>query len=945
MEFLRQIASLYLERERELLPDACFVFPNRRSSLFFQKYLGEAAGMPLLSPAVTTVNALFADLSDRVPADRIRTLYLLYGIYAEETGDRRETLDSFLTWGDMLLGDFSDVDKYLADPERLFSNIRDLRELDAGYDFLEESQREAVRQFWGSLAFGAHSASAGEASFRALWQVLPSVYRRINAVLADRGEAYEGALYRSVAEGLADPQHPVHAKLARYRRYVFVGLNALTACERKLLEHLQREDMADFYWDFFGQAVRDPENRASWLMQENVSRFPSRYSLPEKPEDFRWPEIRVVGVPSLVGQAKYAGRILAEEMPEDTDFFRTAVVLPKEEALDPLLESLPARVRKVNVTMGYPVRNSTVYTYLRALSALVEKKRVRRGGPEYYHATVTDLLDHPFLRNSEYAGRLRRAIAANNLIYVPVAFFESEQWPGPLFRDLPDTGGEDRAAAARRLADYLSRMLETVAEKAAPAEREFLYQVHTVLVRLRDLDVPLETRTWLRVLRQLCAGLSIPYRGEPLAGLQVMGPLETRALDFDRIILLSANEGVFPAQQSSRSLIPYNLRRGYGLPTYEHQDAMQAYYFYRMIGRASRVWILYDQRTDGLQTGEESRFVKQLRYQYRVPLQCASLESRIRLNPEEPLAVAKSAELLKQLRSRSYSASDLNNYLSCPMKFFFSLILPKEEDEVEEKVEAGTFGNIFHYVMERIYRDRRDAPLDAAFFRERCAPDAPEVGRLIAEAFRQELNLQEVSGKNRVIEALIRRGVRQVLEYDCRIPDLVIRRLEYRIPQPDGPAVMLQTPAGAEVRLKGFVDRIDTVGERWRIVDYKTGSSEMQYKAVSEMFDAASDRRPYTAFQLFFYLLLCHRSGLIADVDRTLLGVYSLKDLFRDGVSLLEAGAGELEEFAERLGHLLDEILDPGRPFVRTAAREAFRSPCTYCSYSKYCNAHYVKHL
>lgn len=943
MEFLRQIASLYLDRERELLPDACFVFPNRRSSLFFQKYLGEEAGVPLLSPAVTTVNALFADLSDLVPADRIRTLYLLYGIYSEETGDRSESLDSFLTWGDMLLGDFSDVDKYLADPERLFANIRDLRELDSGYDFLEESQREAVRQFWGSLALGQHSA--GEASFRALWQVLPAVYRRINAVLRSRGEAYEGALYRSVADGLADPEHPLHARLARYRRYVFVGLNALTACERKLLEHLRREDMADFYWDFFGEAVRDPANRASWLIQENVRQFPSRYPLTERPEDFRWPEIRVVGVPSLVGQAKYAGRILEEEMPEDSDFFRTAVVLPKEEALDPLLESLPANVRKVNVTMGYPVRNSTVYTYLRALSALVEKRRVRRDETEYYHATVTDLLGHPFLRDSDYAGHLRRSIAANNLIYVPAGFFESEQWPGPVFRNLPDIRDTDRAAAARRLADYLSQMLEAVAEKADPAEREFLYQVHTVLVRLRDLDIPLETRTWLRVLRQLCAGLSIPYRGEPLAGLQVMGPLETRALDFDRLILLSANEGVFPAQQTTRSLIPYNLRRGYGLPTYEHQDAMQAYYFYRMIGRASRVWILYDQRTDGLQTGEESRFVKQLRYQYRVPVQIASLESRIRLNPEETLSVPKSAGLLDRLRSRSYSASDLNNYLSCPMKFFFSVLLPEEEEEVSEKVEAGTFGNIFHYVMERIYRKWTDASPDEEFFTKMTAPDAPEVGRLIAEAFRKELNLKEVSGKNRVIEALIRRGVTRVLEQDRRIPELVIRRLEYRIPQPDGPEVRVRTPAGAEVRLKGFVDRIDTAGGRWRIVDYKTGSSEMQFKSVEEMFDAASERRPYTAFQLYFYLLLCHRSGLIADVDRTLLGVYSLKDLFRNGVSLMEAGAGELAEFSEKLGHLLDEILDPGRSFVRTPSRDTFRSPCTYCSYSKYCNAHYVKHL
>lgn len=941
MEFLRQVADLYLERERDNLMNACFVFPNRRSSLFFRKYLGQQAAGVLFSPPVTTINALFYELTDRQPIDRIAALLRLYDIYREEAHDEQESLEHFVQWGDMLLNDFSDLDKYRVDAKQLFTNIRDLKKLDAGYDFLSEDQRAAIRQFWGS--FREQSPSSNETSFRKIWQVMYEIYQRFNEDLSADNLGYEGALYREVAEALAVPAHPVHQKLRKHTRYVFVGLNALTACERSLLLYLKQNDLADFYWDYHGDLIRDPHNRASWFMQENLLNFPSRHPLLEEAAGL--PQITVVGIPSLVGQAKYAGRLLEKDL-AGTDLFKTALVLPQEQALDPLLDSLPTCVDKVNVTMGYPLHNSKVQSFFRYLAQLVERCRFDSCKPVFYHRTLMNLLNHPCLtqRFSTEIARIRRQILKNNLIYVPSDLLcegQVEEFV-QLFGAVP-APSEDKVDYTRRVADYFLETLSLLGRAMCPLDQEFLYHLYAVIVRLRDLNLPLELRSWLRVLDQLTAGVSIPYRGEPLAGLQIMGPLETRALDFDNLILFSANEGVFPSQGVSNSFIPYNLRKGFGMPTYEYQDAIQAYYFYRMISRAKRVWLLYDQRTDGLKSGEESRFIKQLRYQYRVPMQERVMETTVHLAPQEEVVVHKTPEILERLCRLPFSASALNNYLRCPLQFFFGKWVEQEE-EVLEDIEAGTFGTLFHRVIQLVYEPMLQNGYDRKAVQAILkAPDM--LNAFILQAFQEELKISSITGKNKIIEALLKRICCRVLETDMK-ENLSLKALEQRC------EVDFPLSDGTVVRLKGFVDRIDQVDGIWRILDYKTGGSSIQYKQVAEMFDPAALERPYTAFQLCFYDLLCRcmqgpegQSPLFTSQDPVQMTVYSVKDLFKGEVPSFLIEATEREEYETELRTLIEKILDPDEPFARSVLADSYKSPCKNCSYTKYCNSHYVKHL
>lgn len=958
MEFLRQVAEIYLERERENLMDACFVFPNRRSSLFFRKYLGQQSGSALFSPPVTTINALFHELSDRLPVDRIKALLMLYQVYRQATQDQEESLEHFLVWGDMLLNDFSDLDKYLVDPKQLFANVRDLKELDSGYEFLSDEQQAAIRQFWSS--FRKQAPSSNETSFRKIWQVLYPIYERFNQELAAQGMGYDGGLYRRVAEQLQDPDSCAVHRLNRFQRYVFVGLNALTACERTLLRYLQKQGKADFYWDYAGDLIQDPQNRASWFMQENLQEFHSRYPLPESDQvPHALPQIRVVGIPSLVGQAKYAGRLLEEQILPQTDdrqsdrLFTTAIVLPQQQALDPLLEALPEAVDKVNVTMGYPLHNSKVQSFFRYLSQLVEKSRFDGKHTLFYHAALLNLLHHPFLsqRFKEEIAQLRAQILKKNLIYVPADLLLStgvEEF-AQMFGNVPPppAGGADtqtKADYAVRVADYLLQTLHRTGQWLTPVDQEFLYYLYSVLVRLRDLKLPLELKSWLRVLDQLTSGVSIPYRGEPLAGLQVMGPLETRALDFENLILLSVNEGIFPSQSVSNSFIPYHLRQGFGLPTYEYQDAIQSYYFYRMISRAKQVWLLYDTRSEGMKTGEESRFIKQLRYQYRLPLQEISLESTVHLVPQPEVVVHKTPAVLERLQQVSFSASLLNTYLTCPLQFFFSIWVPQEQ-EVTEDIEAGTFGTLFHRVIQSVYTPMIGKPFDEQQVKQWLVPNQPVLEAYIAEAFRQELNIHNVTGKNKIIEALLKRVCCRVMEEDLRGRPC-LRYLEERR------VVPFALSDGRIVPLKGFMDRVDQFQGKWRILDYKTGGSSLEFHEVEQMFDATSAKRPYTAFQLYFYDLLCRRGTveepgkpLIDPNQQVILAVYSMKDLFKNQVPMLLVTPDQAQSYAQGLQQLLEEILDPDQPFRRTTQREEFSSPCRYCSYSKYCNSHYVKNL
>ncbi len=938
MVFLQAVAERFAQRGP--LDRVCFVFPNRRSATFFKRYLGKAAGRPVFVPNVLTIDELFAKIAGiQESQQKARLLYILYQEYIKlmpgspETGP--EPFDQFIYWGDILLSDFDDLDKYLVDVRRLLVNLHDLKALSADYSFLEEDQKQAIAAFCNS--FFAGKESGVRQGFAEIWDILYPLYTAFQGALEAQGLAYAGMIYRRVAESLPE----AGTLLPQFDEIVFVGLNALNACEKALLNHLKKEGRADFYWDFAGPMVTDPDNLAGRFLRDNINNYPPKQAFACPALDPQQQYFEVIRVPSAVGQTRKALQIL-QQLQEKGELLhpeQTAVVLPDENLLFPMLGAVPEGIGKVNVTMGYSLSASSGAQIFQLLERLQANARQRNGRWGFYHRDVVDLLEHPYITaaaDPQQISALKLAIREENLIFVPA---ERLAAPGGIcatvFQAIPRTDA---------IPAWLKAILEQVQPGQRPLEREFLYHYHEAVCELEGMGLPLETlepRTWYRLLAQYIALVKIPFEGEPLSGLQIMGPLETRALDFDTVIMLSVGEGIFPSRSVSASFIPFNLRLGFGLPTYEQQDAMWSYYFYRGICRARRIYLLYDSRTEGLQSGEESRFIKQLRYLYEVPLveKVATYALSSKGGQQELPRVEKDAAVLQELeyrffiRHKTFSASALNAYLDCPLQFYYQYVKEiREQDEVVEDLDAGIFGTLYHRVMEWLYQPFLGGELRTEDLKA-LRNDRKRIERLLDDAF-AEARITEISGENQILRDLIRHFVRRTLEVDATLSTqqpLWLQGLEEKV------FSTLALADGRQVQLFGKIDRLDSQEAGLvRVVDYKSGNvkGKDDCQDVDKLFDRTLKKRPSIGFQLYFYALLKYRTASDPS-QRFAPCIYSLRDIFSTELPGCYSIAPEqLDAFEQRLAALVAEVFDPATPFAATEREEI----CQYCNFKRLCN-------
>ena len=916
--FLYQIAKAYTHQDDVPLRRCLFVFPSRRSSLFFQKYLGQCNDVPVLSPDIITIGDLFARLSPYGRGDKIQLMYILWQAYAkvcEAHGREWEGFDSFVSLGEAVIADFSDVDKYMADASKLFAHIRDLRELDSGYEFLDEEQKKALKQFWGVIADA--KGTEQKSKFLGMWEILFELYTSFRESLAGSGFAYEGMMQREVAGRILQGETDgIKASLAGYDRIVVVGQNALCKCETVLYDYIKSEFDGDFYWDFYGECLTDPANKASYFIRNYRGRYLSRYKL-EAETDGR-PEVTVVAASSAVAQAKVAALHLASAK-EDS----TAVVLPDENLLMPLLNSIPEEIGHVNVTMGYGLHNSATASLMDMLASL----QLNRRASGFYHKDVTALLNHPFVvtASPEKSAGLKRDIVAANEIVVPAERFAGDGVLSVLFRPVTETCC---------IYDWQMEVLQALAPSLPDIEKEFAHGYYTAVSHMKDLDIPMQMRTYFKFLREITSRITVDFRGEPLSGLQVMGPLEVRAIDFETLIILSVNEGVFPARQQSDSLIPYNVRRGFGLPTAELFDSIAAYHFYRSIYRAKKVVLIYDSRTKGMLSGEESRFVKQLKYHYGYDMEFQSVDLEIK--PVEGVArsVEKTPEILGQLRNIAFSASSLLAYINCPLKFYYSQVVGlAEEDEVSEDVDAGQFGNTFHHTMEDLYASVRGKEVTAEWLKGILA-DKSRIPATVARYLNKELKRPEdsaLSRRNQITANLVSELVKATLRNDIAYAPFTYvgseLRLEKEIP------VMIEDRPG-NVRLKGFIDRLDRKdGRALRICDYKTGGvAEATGYTSDKQLEKVFSGDLKTSFQLLVYaLLLTLDNPSLMEYE---LAVYDVKKLFDSSVESRPCPAETVDAFKVRLQEILSDIFNPDIPF---SGVEAGSDACKYCPAKAIC--------
>ena len=936
--FLKQVAAHYFHGGD--IEKICFLFPNRRSLVFFKKYLGdlvreEGRGVPLMVPPLYTINDFFYRLNHAEVTDRLRLLLELYGVY-KKLNPQAEPLDEFVFWGDVMLGDFEDIDKYLVRADALLQNVQDFKAIQDNFDYLSENQQKAIKHFLSHFRDGKEEII--KTCFLKLWNLLYPVYRDFNAVLRQKKMAYEGMVYRALATQLEEGKPVVdilHPEFPEVQKYVFVGLNALNECERILLRRMRDAGVADFIWDYVSPQIKDKANKSSFFMERNVQDFPQAFPIEASPVP---PQINVISVPSSVGQAKLAPQILKDISGDPVE---TAFVLPDETLLLPLLNSIPEERDSVNVTMGYPMAGSAIYTLLDTIGQMQLKMRKKADGWYLYHRQVREIFSSGLVKKlatPEEADIIRKVKAAAKY-YIPLQDLQGGPLLDLIFQPVITEPAAASPAQNHATERYFTQIVAFIGRNLSLKggmllELDFAKRCHTELTLLQETDLEVLPATHLRLLERVLEGISVPFRGEPLQGLQIMGPLETRALDFRNLIILSANEGMFPRRSVSSSFIPPELRKGFGLPTYEFQDAVWAYYFYRMIQRPEKVWLIYDSRTEGLKSGEESRYIKQLEYSFGLPVK--RYVATADLLPVEPDAsIPKTAEDVALIREKELSASTLQSYLYCPAKFYYQVVQGLQtEDEVAESLDAGMLGNVFHHVMQALYKGKA---LVTAAELEAMQKDTARLRKMIRAEVLDQMHSIEVSGRNLVLEEVILDYIQSTLKHDKELLTASGSK-GFRI-------IGLEQRRRMEwngFRFKGFVDRMDSYKEgEVRIVDYKTGrveddeiliTDENAAAVVDKLFGPSNARRPKIALQLFLYDLFAHADAALAG-QTVVNSIYSTARLYTGALPDCPESPEFIRLCSERLKDMLAQMTDLQVPFHRTQEQET----CTWCDFKNIC--------
>lgn len=950
--FLKQVADHYYNIGEA--DKCCFIFPNRRSLVFFTRHLCQAVkdsdvlSRPIVAPEMLTINDFFHKVGGMHSVERVRLLIELYDCY-RECNPKAESLDEFIFWGDVILSDFNDVDKYLVDPKQLFANISDLKKIQDTYTYLTDTQRKAIEAFVshfsdlsGRLTVDLDSEDPDvKGKFLMIWNILYDLYELFNTRLREKGMAYEGMVYRQLAQRLkTESVEDVFNDVWQGDvKFVFVGLNALNECEKMLLRKLRDAGRAEFCWDYSGKIISDPKNRSSFFMAENVVEFPQAAVWDR--DGLTIPEINVVSVPSSTGQAKRLPDVLNGIGSRTVaGLTECAIVLPDETLLSSVLNSIPDEVEDINVTMGLPMTGSILYSMMSDIAAIQLHTVNRKGKWYFYHKQVWDLFANDLFRKAsdEKTLEIISKVKSDAAYYISQDVLSGTPLLDAVFRPVIADQKLQSASQIKDFAEYQKQVLTAVISSVTEdvgmnLELEYAKEYYKCVNVLKGIDLEVLPVTYVRLLNQLLSAVSVPFRGEPLKGLQIMGPLETRALDFRNLVILSANEGVFPRRNVSSSFVPPELRKGFGLPTYEYQDAVWAYYFYRMISRAEKVWMFTDTRTEGLKSGEESRYIKQLEYHFNIPLNRYVVRFD-KMKTAKVEDIVKTLDDVRKIKETVLSATTVQNYLACPAKFYYGTVKElKAEEEVAESLDYGMFGTVYHETMRSLYASDRMTAKDIQSWLGR----EDEIKSKIKELIIDELNLMEVSGRNLVVTDVILKYVMKTLQRDLEL-------LEKE-------GVDFFEILGREVKVsgefkgqkfKGFIDRLDSFHPgQVRVVDYKTGkvldddekiNDDNALAIAEDIFAEDIKERPKIALQFFIYDMLVQNHPL-ARGKQLFNCVYSTARLFKEPPLNVPRNEMFFNAVSERLENTLKEMYSLEVPFRRTNDEKV----CEYCDFKMIC--------
>jgi len=960
--FLEKIAqSLYSEFGNSL-NHHCIVFPNRRAGLYFLKYLGAAIEKPVWAPSIFTINELFRSYSSLQTAGNEILLFELYKVY-RKLKRSPENFDDFYFWGDMLLNDFDDVDKYLVNASLLFRSVQDIKNIDQQFGGLTDAQVEIIKRFW--INFNHDKPTNEKSGFISIWSVLNDLYTGFRSSLKEQNLAYEGMIFRELAEN----SELDYASGTQWDIVHFIGFNALNECEKVIMGRFKKAGKARFYWDYDNSYIKEGKlNSAGFFLRDNLKIFgndmPSGWSYDTMLSAIA-PIVRrrVIDTSSDVAQIKLISQLI-EELPDLTtgNAHHTAVVLADENLLMPVMTSLPENIGDINITMGYPLKQTLVYTLVKHLMDLQRTAIVGDGVVRFRYKDVISILKHALMSElmSESDNEIINEITKTNLIWVPCDRFARSEYLVRVFK---------KPLTPALLSEYFKDILSLIAlndqkirdnsennSVRRNIRNEFIYRVVLSINKLETIvnspDVSFTPETYIRILDRMLRIQSVPFSGEPLSGIQIMGILETRALDFKNLIILSVNEGVLPAVSANSSFIPFSLREAFGLPSVNHQESIYAYHFYRLLQRAENVTFTYNSNSEGLKSGEMSRFLIQMKYETAMKPDFLDLSFEIkthgslgeRIERREDHILQLNSQYLDKIKGRILSPSAINTWLNCRMKFYYRYINSlKEPGKVSADIDPAMLGNILHEIMKSLYHDYIGQVLSKDML-DSIIRDKQLLAKVANKAINEKFNNGQdslISGNELIVRDVLMAYLNKILYTDKTSGPITILNLEdtfsFIIP-------ILSNGSQIEILTGGKVDRIDVVSGVTRIVDYKTGTVADMINSIGDLFtdDRKKDTDGWLQTLIYCEAYLANKPGSVVRPS-----IYKIKKmtggLITDKLKLKTDNKNETmiedytmvrEEFIYGLKEIITKIFSNDEPFSMTTD---IRGKCSYCPYKALC--------
>jgi hypothetical protein len=936
--FIEEVSKNILN-ESNNLSDLEIIVPNQRTGLFLKKSLIELVDEVCWMPKITTIQDVFLNNSSLHQAEDLLLIYKLYNVFVRYTNST-ESFDDFYYWGEIILNDFDDIDKYLVDASKLFSTIRDIKEIDNRFDGYQEEEIEIIRRFW--IHINDSRLSIHKQKFLELWQAMFDIYSKFREEIFNENMAYPGYIYRTVAENL---ENCVFDKT----EYIVVGFNALNKCEKKLFAYLKENKKVRFFWDADKYYLEDSFQEAGRFLRENIKKFPpyKNIGIVDNIKPIK-KNIEVITAPSPVSQVKMLEEILGEwKKEEGFNPEKTAIVLGDENLLIPLISSLPPYIEPYNVSMGFPVKNSSAYGFIYHLVSLRRRSRQQDVVCNFYFKDVLSIINHSFIKNlfNQDVCELEKQINAEKMIYIESQFC----FRNKLFTDLFKSDINSIPDISQWIREICSDVLDLISVKDEFAvDSEFLNKILARISILNDSIISGQVdlkrpEIFYRLLLNSVRSLSVAFEGEPLQGMQVLGFLETRCLDFDKVIMISINEGVFPKKSAAQSLIPYNLRRFYELPSIEYQDSIFAYYFYRLLQRSKDIKIIYSAQA-GDSGSEASRFISQLKYESGQDIKYRNDGYQINISPSKKVFAKKTEKInakVLEILKKGISPKAINEYLNCPFRFYLDYVEEiKEPKKLEDKEDSAFFGKLFHEIMKELYEPYIGKVLNDNDFNEICEKSNIENAKIQAlkKVFGLKTKVEIERYNQKLIVDIVLKYVDSLLSYDRRSCPLTMISLE----EPHNYIFKFSEPGQKEqreIKISGIIDRVDLHNGYYRVFDYKTGKIVQKVKSLDMLFENDRKTELNTITQILLYSLMISNDESLSVCP----GIVNINELSEDYNYHLTIGDSELERFDNSLVksdflQLLEQM------FCDLINKEGRFNPteniktCEYCPYKNICD-------